>query len=37
MNPVFQSQRVRGIFWLSIMKVVGPTKTLYILNAEVVL
>ncbi len=31
------SRRARVRFWLWIMKVTGPTKTLHILNAEVVL
>ncbi len=31
------SRRARARFWLWIMKVTGPTKTLHILNAEVVL
>ncbi len=31
------SQRARVRFWLWITKVSGPTKTLHILNAEVVL
>ncbi len=31
------SQRARVRFWLWITKVSGPTKTLHILNAEVVI
>ncbi len=31
------SRRARARFWLWIMKVTGPSKTLHILNAEVVL
>ncbi len=37
MMKVYNSRRARVRFWLWITKVPGPTKTLHILNAEVVL